>query len=368
MRIGVPKETEADERRVGLVPDAVGRLVRSGHQVQVERGAGVSAHFPDAEYEAAGAALAGREEVFGGADLLVKVRRPTEDEAGRLKAGGAVAGLLQPYDSETLLGRLAERRVTGFAMELVPRTTKAQSMDVLSSQATVAGYKAVLLGASNLSRLLPMLTTAAGTLAPAKAFVVGAGVAGLQAIATARRLGAVVSAFDVRPVVKEQVESLGATFLEGKAAAEGAGGYARELDADERRRVEALIAGHVPAMNLVITTAAVPGKRAPCVITEEMVRAMRLGSVIVDLAAEGGGNCALTRAGQTVEAHGVTILGPVNLAATVPMHASQMYSRNLLTFIQHVAPDGSLAVDLEDPITGAMCVTHLGEVRHGRAA
>jgi H+-translocating NAD(P) transhydrogenase subunit alpha len=252
-------------------------------------------------------------------------------------------------------------------MELVPRTTKAQSMDVLSSQATVAGYYAVLLGAAHLSRFLPMLTTAAGTIPPARAFVIGAWVAGLQAIATARRLGAVVSAFDVRPVVKEQVESLGASFLEVEAvAAEAAGGYAKELDREQQARTEAAIAGHLTDVDLVITTAQIPGRPAPRILTEAMVRSMRPGSVIVDLAAESGGNCPLTRLDEVVHVNGVTLLGPGNAASAIPHHASVMYSKNVQTFVEYVVQDGALTVDLDDPITGPMCVTHGGQVRYGR--
>jgi H+-translocating NAD(P) transhydrogenase subunit alpha len=272
---------------------------------------------------------------------------------------------LQPWASAEILALLAERRVIALAMELVPRIARAQAMDALSSQATVAGYKAVLLGAAALSKLLPMLTTAAGTIAPAKAFVLGAGVAGLQAIATARRLGAVVSAFDVRPAVKEQVQSLGASFVEAAAvSAEGEGGYARELAADQQRVVLEVVGRHLVDMDLVVSTAQVPGKAAPRLLTEEMVRAMRPGSVIVDLAAESGGNCALTRPGETVAVGGVTILGPLDLPATVPLHASQMYSRNLESLLKHLVTGGRLALDLGDEIAGAMALVHGGEIRH----
>ncbi len=355
-------ETAPRERRVALVPESVARLRKAGPELVVERGAGVQAGFADAAYQKAGAALAGAAEALG-ADLVLKVRRPSPEEVERLSTGAALACLLQPAASQDLLARLAARRVTALAMELVPRITRAQSMDALSSQATVAGYKAVLLGASALTRLMPMLTTAAGTLAPARVFVIGAGVAGLQAIATAHRLGAVVSAFDVRPAVEEQVQSLGATFVQAPVAAEGAGGYAKELASEEQARVLAAVASHLPGQDLVVTTAQVPGRPAPRLVTEEMVRSMRPGSVIVDLAAESGGNCALTRPGETVEVGGVAVMGPLDLPATLPFHASQMYSRNLEALVSHLWRDGGLRLDLADPITGAMAATHGGEVR-----
>lgn len=366
MRIGVPRETAPGETRVALVPAAVSRLCKAGVELLVERGAGLPAYFPDEDYTTAGARLVGSE-IWSDADCLLKVQRPSAEEAGRLKQGAALASLLNPAQSADLLALLAIRGVAAFAMELVPRTTKAQSMDVLSSQATVAGYQAVLLGASHLSRLLPMLTTAAGTIPPGKAFIIGAGVAGLQAIATARRLGAVTSAFDVRPVVKEQVQSLGASFVEADAvAAEAAGGYARELDQDQQARANQAVANHIKQMDLVVTTAQIPGKPAPRIITAAMVQSMRPGSVIVDLAADGGGNCELTRPGETVLVHGVTILGPSNLPAMVSQHASLMYSKNVQTFVEYILKDGALTIDLDDPITGPMCVTHGGQVRYGR--
>ena len=367
MRIGVATERTPGERRVALVPDSVGRLVKAGIDVRIERGAGVRAFHPDVQYEAAGATLAdSAAAALDGTEIVLTVRRPALEDVALLPAGAVLAGLLQPTIGGELFVRLAERGVTALAMELVPRITRAQSMDVLSSQATVAGYKAVLVGAAELGRLLPMLTTAAGTLAPARVFVLGAGVAGLQAIATARRLGAVVSAFDVRSAVREQVQSLGATFVEAEAVgkdAEAAGGYARELAEEQQRLVLEAVGRHIAGIDLVISTAQIPGRPAPRLITEEMVGSMRPGSVIVDLAAEAGGNCALTRVGETVHAHGVTILGPADLPSSVPMHASQMYSRNLQTLVQHLVKDGALVVDLADEITGAMTVTHAGAVR-----
>lgn len=367
MRIAVPKETAPDERRVALVPDGIVKLLKLGHRVTVERGAGIAAGFTDAAYEKAGAEMAGGfAATVAGADCVAKVQRPSLDEAERLPNHSVLVSLLQPSSQRDLLERLAARNVTAFAMELVPRTTKAQAMDALSSQATVAGYKAVLIGASELGRLLPMLTTAAGTLAPAKAFIIGAGVAGLQAIATARRLGALVTAFDVRPAAREQVLSLGAKFVEAEAvsaSAEGSGGYAKELAADQQRSVLAAVAKTLPQMDLVITTAQIPGKPAPLLVTRAMVGTMPPGSVLVDLAAETGGNCEVTVAGQTVTVDGVTVMGPVNLAATVPHHASQMYGRNVATFLEYFAPKPELAVNLDDPIIGPMCVTHAGALR-----
>ncbi len=365
MRIAVLRERARGERRVALVPESVARLVKAGHEVRIEREAGAGAGFGDAAYAAAGARVVGAGEALQGAEVVASVRAPDAEAAERLPAGALLVGLLQPATARPLLDRLAARGVHALAMEKVPRTTRAQAMDALSSQASLAGYKAVLLGAAALPRILPMMTTAAGTLAPAKAFVVGAGVAGLQALATARRLGAVTSAFDVRPVVKEQVQSLGAQFVEVPAvAAEGQGGYAKELGQDEQARVLAAIAAHVRDMDLVITTAAIPGRSAPRLVTADMVASMRPGSVVVDLAAETGGNCELTVAGETVESHGVTILGPVNLAASIPTHASQVYSRNVLTLLQHLSTkEGALRLDPGDEITGAMLVVHDGKVR-----
>jgi NAD(P) transhydrogenase subunit alpha len=363
MQIGVPRETAAGERRVALVPETVGRLLKLKHEVVIGRDAGRAAGFSDADYEKAGAKVSGDPKDAFGADIVLKVQRPSDAEASELKSGAILISLLPLTSSGEVIRRLADGRITSFGMELVPRITRAQSMDVLSSQATVAGYKAVLLGASSMTRFLPMLTTAAGTVAPAKAFVIGAGVAGLQAIATARRLGAVVSAFDVRPAVKEQINSLGAKFVEAPVVAEGAGGYAKELAEEQQKRVLETLAGHITDMDLVVTTAQVPGRPAPRLITGEMVQSMKPGSVIVDLAVESGGNCSLSKPGQTVDAGGVTIIGPMNLPATVPFHASQMYSRNLLTLLQHMTKDGLPNIDLADEITGAMVVTHAGEIR-----
>ena len=354
MRIAVPKETAAHERRVALVPDGVARLVKGGHAVAVERDAGAAAGFPDARYEEAGAAIATGDDVWNGADVVLKVQRPAPDEIERIERGAVLVALMSPATAAPAVERLRARGVHVFAMELVPRTTKAQSMDALSSQATVAGYKAVLVGAGALPRFLPMLTTAAGSIAPARVFVIGAGVAGLQAIATARRLGGIVTAFDVRPAVREQVQSLGATFVDAGASAEGAGGYAKELAADEQTRVEAAIAGHISGVDLVITTAQIPGRAAPRLVSDAMLATMRPGSVVVDLAAESGGNCEATRAGEVIVAHGVTVLGPLNLASTLPFHASQMYGRNVVAFVEHIIRDGAIGPLTDDPIAGPM--------------
>jgi len=369
MRIGVPAETRPHERRVALVPDGVAKLTKAGCDVLIQRGAGAAAYLPDADYEAAGATIVASAAEALGADLVLKVQRPTAEEASQLREGAALVSFLAPGTSGDLLTALTGRKVTAFAMELVPRTTQAQSMDALSSQATIAGYKAVLVGADAMGRILPMLTTAAGTLAPAKVFVIGAGVAGLQAIATARRLGGIVSAFDVRAVVREQVQSLGATFVEVAAVeGEGQGGYAKELAEEQQRRVVAGIGEHAKGQDLIVTTAQIPGRPAPKLITADAVRAMKPGSVIVDLAGESGGNCDLTKFGEVVTVGGVTILSPVNLPAGVPLHASQMYGRNVLTFVTYVLKDGALQLDLSDPITGPMCVTHAGTLRTGKAA
>src|SRR5216684_2055363 len=363
MKVGVPKETVPQERRVALVPEAVGRLVKAGHEVVVERGAGVEAGISDDTYTAVGASL-GDAWV---AAVVCKVQKPSPIEIEKLpQAGGAaLVGLLQASTDADLVRQLARRRVTVFSLELLPRITRAQPMDVLSSQATVAGYKAILLAAQTAPRFFPMLVTAAGTLSPARVLVLGAGVAGLQAIATARRLGAVVSAFDVRAAVKEQVESLGARFLAMQIGeqAEAAGGYAKQLSEETHRRELAFLAEQVKDADIVITTAAIPGKRAPILITADAVRGMKPGSLIVDLAVETGGNCELAEAGTDVRRHGVLILGPVNLPSTVPVHASKMYAKNVSSFLLHVTRDGKLLLDFDDEIIRETCVTHAGEVR-----
>ena len=366
MKVGVPKETAAKERRVALTPDVAGKLVKSGLTVLVERGAGEAASFGDEAYRAAGATPgATAAEVFAQGDVILKVQPPSAEEVRLCPEGAAVVAVFQPSAEGEIVSQLAGRKVTAFSLALLPRITRAQPMDVLSSQATVAGYKAVLLAATATGRFFPMLVTAAGTLPPARVLVLGAGVAGLQAIATARRLGAVVSAFDVRPAVKEQVESLGAKFVGMQIGeqAETAGGYATELSEDTHRRELTFIAQQAKDADIVITTAAIPGKRAPVLITAEAVRGMKPGSVIVDLAVETGGNCELTEAGTDVVRNGVLILGPLNLPSTLPYHASQMYARNVASFLMHVARDGKLVVDLGDEIIRDTCVTYAGEVR-----
>ncbi len=366
MNIGVPKETAANERRVAVTPDVAGRLVKTGLSVLVERGAGEAASFGDDAYGAAGATLAATAgEAFGQSDVVLKVQLPSAQEARLCREGSALVALFQPSAEREAVTQLAARKVTAFSLALLPRITRAQPMDVLSSQATVAGYKAVLLAAAATGRFFPMLVTAAGTLPPARVLVLGAGVAGLQAIATARRLGAVVSAFDVRAAAKEQVESLGAKFLEMQLGeqAEAAGGYAKQLSEDTHRRELAFLAQQVKDADIVITTAAIPGKRAPILITAEAVQGMKPGAVIVDLAAETGGNCEVTEPGSEVRRNGVVILGPLNLPSTLPLHASQMYARNISSFLLHVARDGNLVVDFDDEIIRDTCVTHAGEVR-----
>ncbi len=366
MKIGVPKETVANERRVALTPDVAGRLVKSGSSVLVERGAGEAASFGDDAYGAAGATpVATAAQAFGQSDIVLKVQPPSAQEARLCREGSALVALFQPSAEREAVSQLAARTVTAFSLALLPRITRAQPMDVLSSQATVAGYKAVLLAAAATGRFFPMLVTAAGTLPPARVMVLGAGVAGLQAIATARRLGAVVSAFDVRAAVKEQVESLGAKFLELQVGeqAEAAGGYAKQLSEETHRRELAFLAQQVKDADIVITTAAIPGKRAPILITADAVRGMKPGAVIVDLAAETGGNCEVTKPGTEVRHNGVVVLGPLNLPSTLPLHASQMYARNISSFLLHVTRDGRLVVDFDDEIIRDTCVTHAGEVR-----
>lgn len=360
MRLGVPKETAPGERRVALVPEAVGRLAGAGFEVAVERGAGEAAAFPDEAFAEAGATLA--ENPFD-ADAVVKVQKPSAAEVEALRDGSVLVAFLQPLTDPEGIERLGARGVIAFAMESIPRITRAQPMDALSSQATVSGYKAVLLGAERLPRFFPMLMTAAGTVAPAKVLVLGAGVAGLQAIATARRLGAVVTGFDVRAAVREQVESLGATFLDlGVTAEETEGGYARELSEEDRRRQQEALEGRIGEFDVVVTTALVPGRPAPRLIPAAAVRSMRPGSVVVDVAAEAGGNCELTVPGETVEREGVTIVGLTNLPSTMPYHASQLYARNVAALLQHLAPGGELELDWADEITAGACVTRKTEV------
>ncbi|MDQ3671434.1 MAG: Re/Si-specific NAD(P)(+) transhydrogenase subunit alpha [Actinomycetota bacterium] len=358
MRVAVPRETAPGERRVALVPETVSKLRGTGFEVRVERSAGEAAGFLDDAYAEVGAELVDADALLDGVEGVVRVAKPSAEESAALAPGTVLVGFLQPLTDVEAIGRLRERGVHAFAMESIPRITRAQAMDALSSQATVSGYKAVLLAADRVPKLFPMLMTAAGTIAPVRALVIGAGVAGLQAIATARRLGAVVSGFDVRPAVQEQVESLGAAFLDlGVRAEETAGGYATELSAEQQRQQQSALEERIPDFDVVITTAAVPGRPAPKLIPGSAVERMRPGSVIVDLAAETGGNCELTVPGEVIEHGGVSIVGTTNLPSLMAYHASQLYSRNVAALLQHLAPNGDLALDWEDEITAGACVT-----------
>lgn len=374
MRIAVAKEIEASERRVALIPDVVSKLVQQGFEVSIESGAGEKALYNDSDYEAAGATIiSDTAKLWGEADILFKVSPPKQREDGSaeidsLKEGSVYIGFLNPLANPSLAEQLAQRKITAFSMEMIPRTTRAQSMDALSSQASIAGYKSVLIAAEALPKYFPMLTTAAGTIAPAKVFVMGAGVAGLQAIATARRLGAMVEAFDIRPAVKEEVQSLGAKFVEVKLEEETAtaGGYAKEISEESKKRTQEAVAERVRNADVVITTAQVPGRKAPRLVTEEMIAQMKPGAVIVDLAADQGGNAAYTEPGGNVVKNGVTIIGPVNLPSSVPVHASQLYSKNLVSLMKLLVKDNALNLDFEDDIVNAACVTHDGEIRNQR--
>jgi NAD(P) transhydrogenase subunit alpha len=374
MLIGVPRETASGERRVALVPEVVQQLARAGHRVIIERDAGLRAGFTDEAYQTAGAEIAdSATEIYASSQMILKVQRPGltagtgEAELDMLKEGTVLIGLLQPASDPALFQQLAERRIISCSMELVPRTTRAQMMDALSSQSTVAGYKAVLIAANALQKFFPMLMTAAGTVRPARVLVIGAGVAGLQAIATARRIGAVVEAFDTRPVVKEQVKSLGANFIELDMHiedAQDAGGYARELSDRHIKREKELIHNHALQADVIITTALVPGKPAPMLVSAETVRAMRPGSVIVDLAGEQGGNCELTIPGETIVSDDVTIIAPLHISSELAYHASQMYAKNLAALVTLLAPKGELNLNFADDIIDAVCMTADGEVRH----
>ena len=374
MLIGVPREIASGERRVALVPEVVSQLTRAGHRVVVERGAGIRAGFTDEAYRSAGCDLAdSAEEIYSTAQMILKVQRPGRADAGeaeldQMKEGSVLIGLLQPSGDPALFQQLAERQIVACSMELVPRTTRAQMMDALSSQSTVAGYKAVLLAANALQKFFPMLMTAAGTVRPARVLVIGAGVAGLQAIATARRIGAVVEAFDTRPVVKEQVQSLGAKFVEldfHREDAQDAGGYARELSKDHIRREKELIHQRALQSDVIITTALIPGKPAPMLIEAETVAAMQPGSVIVDLAGEQGGNCELSVPGETVVRHDVTIIAPLHISSDLAFHASQMYAKNVAALVVLLAPKGELNLNFGDDIISAVCITAEGDIRHG---
>ena len=366
MKIGVPKETVAGERRVALVPEVVRKLAASSAEVIVERGAGEGALIPDDQFDEAGATVSTELEAIFSADVLVKVAAPSPEETERLRPDGVLIGFLAPLTNADGIRAIARTGVTSFAMEAIPRISRAQSMDALSSQANIAGYRAALIGAQELGRFFPMLMTAAGTIRPATVLILGAGVAGLQAIATARRLGAVVQGFDVRAAVKEQVQSLGATFLEFDLGEdlEGAGGYAKELTPEQQARQQELMAEAIGKVDVVITTALVPGRRAPVLVTADAVRRMKPGSVIVDLAGEAGGNCELSEPGESVIREGVKILAPLNLPSTLAEHASQLYARNVQALLELMTDDGELKLDFEDEVIAGACITRGGEIVH----
>lgn len=376
MIVSVPKESFPGETRVALIPAGIAPLKKAGLEIAVEAGAGEAALHSDAEYEAHGARIvADRQALLGQADIVLLVRGPGDyvdypaEDLDAIKQGAAILAFLDPLGQPVLMRDLANRGLTLFSMELMPRITRAQSMDVLSSMASIAGYKAVVMAADHAPTMFPMMMTAAGTIKPTKVFVLGAGVAGLQAIATAKRLGAVVEGYDIRTEVREQIESLGAKFVEIKVDVEtktGAGGYAAQQSPEYYARQQELLGQHLSGVDVIITTAAVPGRKAPVLITEAMMEGLHPGTVIVDLAAERGGNCAVTKAGELVERRGVKILGPINVPAQVPAHASQMYSRNIQTFLSHLVKDGQLQLKLDDEITAGTLVAHEGKVTHPR--
>jgi len=369
MKLGIPKEREVGEHRVALVPDVVARLVKQGIEVWVEAGAGEGSFFSNSAYEKVGATIiSDTTTLWSDADVIVKIGALQESEVNQLRDGSVFIGFLNPLGNPEIIKKLADRKVTAFSMELIPRTSRAQSMDALSSQANVAGYKAVLIAAAALPKYFPMLTTAAGTIRPAKVLVMGAGVAGLQAIATARRLGAVVEGFDIRPDTKEQVQSLGAKFVDVELKEEtvAQGGYAKELSEASKEYTRKVLTDHVANSDVVITTAQVPGKKAPLLVTKEMVGLMKPGSVIVDLAAEQGGNCECTEAGKDINRDGVTIIGPINLPSSVPLHASETYAKNIASLLQLMVKDKALNLNFEDDIILGACVAHGGEIRNQR--
>ncbi|HKJ94013.1 MAG TPA: Re/Si-specific NAD(P)(+) transhydrogenase subunit alpha [Gammaproteobacteria bacterium] len=363
IKVAVPKETATGERRVALVPSVVKQLGQLGADVLLQKGAGTDSGYDDSDYENV-KVVDTTEELYKEADVVLRVLPPTVEEAGKLREGSVLLGFLTPHEGDSRIRNLVKRKVTGFSMELVPRITRAQSIDALSSQASIAGYKCALM-AANLSPLLfPMLTTAAGTIRPAKVLVVGAGVAGLQAIATAKRLGAIVEAYDVRSATREQVESLGGKFVDTGVKAEGEGGYARELTDEERKQQQEVLAEHIAKSDAVITTAAIPGRPAPKIIDTATVERMKRGAVIIDMAAETGGNCELTQPGKEVDHNGVVIYGPKNIASTAATHASEMYSRNLLNLLKLLVKDGELTLNWDDQVIADSCLTHDGEVKH----
>jgi NAD(P) transhydrogenase subunit alpha len=361
--VAVPREIAPGERRVALIPAVADQLANKGIQVLVEAGAGSSAFFNDKEYATA-RVVADRDKLFSEADILLTVQPLLPEDTARLREGSLVIGFLHPHEFPERIAALRDRHITGLAMELIPRLSRAQSMDALSSQASIAGYKGALMAASRTARFFPMLTTAAGTIRPAKVLIIGVGVAGLQAIATAKRLGAQVEAYDVRPETREQVESLGARFVDVQVTAEGSGGYARELTEEEKQREVEVLAQHVAEADAIISTAGVPGKRAPCIISESMVDRMKHGAVIIDLAAYSGGNCELTQPGDTIGHERVMIYGPLNVPAMLPVHASEMYARNLANFLTLIVRDGEINPDWDDEIVASSVLTHAGEIRH----
>jgi len=363
IRIAVPQEIAPGERRVALIPSVVERFVQLGAEVMVQNNAGAGAYYPDAAYEQA-RLVADARSLYGEADLVLKVQPPSEEEIGWMKEGAVLAGTLLPHRYPERVAALRDRRITSFAMELIPRISRAQSMDVLSSQAAAAGYKAALMAADRTGHFFPMLTTAAGTIRPAKVLVIGVGVAGLQAIATAKRLGAMVEAYDVRTATREQVLSLGAKFVDTGVQAEGEGGYARELTDEEKQKQQDVLARHIAQADAVITTAAIPGRPAPKIIPAAMVEGMKSGAVLIDLAAEGGGNCELTEPGEQIEHQGVIIYGPLNVPSQLAVHASEMYAKNLLNFLTPMIKEGDFVPDWEDQVIADSVLTRDGEIRH----
>ncbi len=362
LKVAVPKETASGERRVALVPSLLKQFEKLGVEVLLQKGAGESSGFEDAHYE--GVKVVEAADLHNDADITLRVLPPTVEEAGKLPEGSVLMGFMAPHEGDTRIRNLLKRKITSFAMELVPRITRAQSIDALSSQANIAGYKAALVAANLSPRLFPMLTTAAGTIRPGKVLVVGVGVAGLQAIATAKRLGAIVEAYDVRSATQEQVESLGGKFIDTGVKAEGEGGYARELTEDERKQQQEVLADHIAVADAVITTAAIPGRTAPKIIDKATVERMKRGADIIDLAAETGGNCELTQAGKEVDHQGVIVYGPKNFTSTAATHASEMYARNLYNLLQLLVKDGELSLNWDDQVVADSCLTHDGEVRH----
>ncbi|MGI9302166.1 MAG: Re/Si-specific NAD(P)(+) transhydrogenase subunit alpha [Gammaproteobacteria bacterium] len=363
INVAVPKEISPGERRIAIEPQIAERLVKLGLDVLVQKGAGKETHIPDELFENA-KIVTGAKALYKQADIVVKVHTPTEKEIEMMKAGAVVIGVIMGHNHPERIAMLRDHKITCFGMELIPRISRAQSMDVLSSQASVAGYKAALMGADLANRFFPMLTTAAGTIRPARVLVIGAGVAGLQAIATARRLGAMVEAYDVRAVTKEQVESLGAKFVQIDVKAEGEGGYARELTEEEKQQQREALARHIAKANIVITTAAIPGRASPKIVTEAMVDGMQPGSVVVDLAAEGGGNCELTKPGKTIDRNGVIVHGPLDVPSQVALHASEMFAKNIYNFLQPMIDDGAFKPDWEDEVIAESVITHDGEIKN----